>query len=43
MSVQNTTFKYKENEMEVEGVYNDVMVAVNENEEIEIVDCQVCV
>jgi len=27
--------------MEVEGAYNDVMVAVNENEEVEIVECQV--
>jgi len=27
--------------MEVEGAYNDMMVAVNENEEIKIVECQV--
>jgi len=40
MSVRNTTFEYKEHEMEVEGAYNDVMVAVNENKEIEIVECQ---
>jgi len=41
MSVRNTTFKYEEHEMEVEGAYNNVMVAVNENKEIEIVDYQV--
>jgi len=29
--------------MEVEGAYNDMMVAVNKNEEIKIVECQVCV
>jgi len=29
--------------MAVEGAYNDVMVAVNENEEIKIIECQVCV
>jgi len=41
MSVQKSTFKYEEYKMMVEGVYNDVMVAVNENEEIEIIECQV--
>jgi len=42
MSVRNTTFKYEESEMEVEGTFNDVMVAVNRKDEIEIVECQVC-
>jgi len=42
MSIQNMTFKYKEFEMAVEGVYNDVMVVVNENKEIEVVKIQVC-
>jgi len=37
--VRNTRFKYEEHEMEVEGAYNDVMVAVNKNKEIEIVEC----
>jgi len=41
MSVQKSTFKYEEYEMAVEGVHNDVMVVVNENEEIEIIECQV--
>jgi len=43
MSVRNTTFKYEKYEIEVEGTYNDVMVAMNKNEEIKIVKCQVCV
>jgi len=43
MSIQKSTFKYKECEMAVEGAYNHVMVAMNENEEIEIVECQVCI
>jgi len=36
MSIRNMTFKYEEHEMEVEGLYNDVMVAINENEEVKI-------
>jgi len=42
MSLKNTTFKYKEYEMEVEGAYDNVVLALNANDEIEIVDCQVC-
>jgi len=41
MSVQKSSFKYEKYEMAVEGVHNDVVVAVNENEEIEIIECQV--
>jgi len=33
MSIKNTTFKYEEYEMAVEGAYDDV------NEDIEIVEC----
>jgi len=29
--------------MELERTFDDVMVAMNEREEIEIVECQVCV
>jgi len=39
MSIQNTTFKYKEYKMEVDGAHNDVMVVVNANEKIEIIEC----
>jgi len=39
MSVQKLTFKYEEYKMTVEGAHNDMMVAVNENEEIEIIEC----
>jgi len=41
MSIQQSTFKYEEYKMAVEGAHNDVMVTVNENEEIEIIECQV--
>jgi len=41
MSIRNTTFKYEEQKMEVEGAYNDVMVAITKNKEIKIVECQV--
>jgi len=41
MSVQKPTFKNKEYKMAIEGAHNDVMVAVNENKEIEIIECQV--
>jgi len=30
-------------EMVVEGAYNNMMVALNENEEIEIIECPVCI
>jgi len=43
MSVQKLTFKYEEYKMAVEGAYDNMMVAMNENEEIKIVECQVCV
>jgi len=43
MSVRNTTLKYKESKTEVEGAFNDVMVAVNGREAIEIFKCQICV
>jgi len=33
----------EEIKMEVEGTFNNVMVAVNEREEIEIVECHVCI
>jgi len=42
MSLKNTTFKYEEYEMAVEGAYDDVVLALNAKEEIEIVECQVC-
>jgi len=41
MSLKNTTFKYEEYEMAVEGAYNDVVIALNANEEIEIIESQV--
>jgi len=40
MNIHKSTYKYKEYEMEVEGVHNDVVVVVNENEEIEIIDAR---
>jgi len=43
MSVQKSTYKYKEYKMVVDGVYNDVVVVVNENEEVKIIVCQVCI
>jgi len=43
MNLQKSTFKYKEYEMAIEGTHNDVVVAMNENKEIEIIECQVCV
>jgi len=43
MNIPIATFKYKEIEMEFEGRFNNVMVAVNKREEIEIIECQVCV
>jgi len=41
MSIPNTTFKYKEIKMELDGVFNDVMVSVNESREIETTKCHV--
>jgi len=41
MSVQKSTFKYEEYEMVVEGAHNNMVLAVNANEEIEIIKCQV--
>jgi len=41
MSVQKPTFEYKEYEMAVDGVHNDVLVAINDNKEVEIVECQI--
>jgi len=38
---KNMTFKYKEYEMVVDGVHNDVVITVNANEEIKIIECQV--
>jgi len=35
------TFKYEEYEMAVEGAYDNVVLALNANEEIEIVECKV--
>jgi len=35
------TFKYEEYKMAVEGAYDDVVLALNANEEIKIVECQV--
>jgi len=43
MSITNTTFKYKEYEMAVDGAHNDVLVAINDNEEVEVVECRVCI
>jgi len=42
MSIKNTTFKYEEYKMAVEGAYDDMVLALNANKEIEIVECQVC-
>jgi len=42
-SIPNTTFKYEEIEMELGETFNDVVISVNEQEEIEILECQVCV
>jgi len=41
MSLKNTTFKYEEYEMAIDGVHNDMVIVVNANEEIEIIECQV--
>jgi len=41
MSIKNTTFKYEEYKMAVEGAYDDVVITLNANEEIEIVEGQV--
>jgi len=41
MSIKNTTFKYEEYELEVDGAHSDVVIIVNTNEEIEIIKCQV--
>jgi len=42
MSLKNSTFKYEEYEMAVEGAYDDVVLALNANEEIKTIECQVC-
>jgi len=42
MSIKNTTFKYEEYKMVVEGAYDDMVLALNAKEEIEIIKCQVC-
>jgi len=39
MSIKNTTFKYEEYKIAVERAYDDVVLALNLNEEIEIVEC----
>jgi len=39
MSLKNTILKYEEYKMEVEGAYDDVVLALNANNEIEIVKC----
>jgi len=39
MSIKNTTFKYEEYEMEIDRAHNDVLIAINDNEEVEIVKC----
>jgi len=41
MSIKNTTFKYEEYEMAIDGAHNDVLVAINDNEEVEIIECEV--
>jgi len=41
MSIQKPTFKYEEYKMAVDRVHNDVFVAINDNEEVIIVECQV--
>jgi len=43
MSISNTTSKHEEIEMELDGMFNDVVVSVNEREKFEIIECQVCV
>jgi len=43
MSIKNMIFKYKEYKMAVEGVHNDMVIALYANEEIEIIECQVCI
>jgi len=41
MSIQESSYKYEKYEMAVDGAHNDVLVAINNNEEVEIVECQV--
>jgi len=41
MSIKNMTFKYEEYEMAVDRAHNDVLVSINDNEEVEIIECQV--
>jgi len=41
MSIKNTTFKYEEYEMAIDGAHNNVVIALNANKEIEIIKCQV--
>jgi len=47
MSVQKPTFEDEEYEMAVDGAHNDVLIArliaINDNKEVEIVECQVSV
>jgi len=39
MSIQKPTFEYEEYEMAVDEAHNDVLIAINNNEEVEIVEC----
>jgi len=43
MSIKNTTFKYKEYKMEMNGAQDDLVITVNANKELEIIECQVCI